>query len=259
MFPSMFIAHGSPMIAIEQNEYGMFLDELRKTIGQPKAIVIFSAHWESEIQMVSEMDMYSTIYDFGGFPEDLYRIEYPANGHPELSSQIQRLFATEGIEFEVEKSRGLDHGSWAILHRMYPHADIPIIAMSVNPILAPQEQFRIGRALSELRDQGVLIIGSGVTVHNFDLIPARTNPDVQEAVRQFQTWLEETLQAWDVDALFDYERQGPNARLAVPPYAKEHFAPLFYVMGAAGDNPHVDVLHRSWLLEVMTNSVFEFS
>lgn len=259
MLPTMFIAHGSPMIAIEQSEYGAFLDQLGATIGQPKAIVIFSAHWESDIQMVSDVDTYSTMYDFGGFPDELYHIQYPAHGSSSLAVKIQQLFAGEGIECATETSRGLDHGAWTILHRMYPQANIPVVSMSVNPILAPQAQFRIGRALATLREEDVLMIGSGVTVHNFDLIPARENLEVQASVRQFQAWLEETLQVWDVDTLFDYERQGPNARLAVPPYAKEHFAPLFYAMGAAGDEPVVRTLHQTWLLDVMTNVVFEFA
>lgn len=259
MIPSLFIAHGSPIVAIEQSGYGSFLDGLGSAIEKPAAIVVFSAHWESNVQMVSDVDEYSTIYDFGGFPDELYRVKYPAKGEHHLSQKIQHLLTNEGIPFEVENRRGLDHGSWTILKRIYPKADIPVIAMSVNPSLSPIEQFRIGKALSSLRQEGVLIIGSGVTVHNFGLIRVRDNVEVQSAVHKFEEWIEDKLQVWDTSALFDYETKAPNANLAVPPHGKEHFIPLFYAMGAASQHPVVKTLHRSWLFGVMTNSVYQFS
>lgn len=168
MIPSLFVAHGSPMVAIERSAYGDFLDNFGRTFPRPKAIVVFSAHWESPVQMVSEVEAYSTLYDFGGFPEALYRVKYPAKGDRELSRQIQGLLAAEGITYGVEKERGLDHGSWTILHRMYPAADIPVIAMSVNADLTPAEQFRMGNALSSLRADDILIVGRPT---NADLYP----------------------------------------------------------------------------------------
>ncbi|MHB1955253.1 MAG: DODA-type extradiol aromatic ring-opening family dioxygenase [Sulfobacillus sp.] len=259
MVPSLFIGHGSPMIAIEQSEYGDFLDRLGDKIEKPKAIVIFSPHWESRIQMVSDVDGYSTIYDFGGFPDELYRVKYPAKGNHEVSQKIQRLLAANGISYQVEKQRGLDHGSWNILYRIYPKADIPVIAMSVNQNLTPLQQFHIGKALSSLRMEGVLIIGSGVTVHNFGLFSVRDNPDVQSAARTFEHWIEEQLKAWDTKALFDYEDKAPYASLAVPPNGREHFVPLFHAMGAASDHPEVNMLHRSWMMNIAPNTVYQFS
>lgn len=259
MVPSLFVAHGSPMVAIEQSNYGDFLDRLSGAIERPRAIILFSAHWESRVQMVSDVGAYPMIYDFGGFPEELYRVKYPAKGDHELSQKIQHLLTAAGIPFEVEKNRGLDHGAWTILKRIYPAADIPVIAMSVNPDLAPAEQFLIGHALSSLRQEGILIIGSGVTVHNFGLLQVRGNPEVQLAVGEFEKWLEEKLYAWDTKALFDYEELAPYARLAVPSNGKEHFIPLFYAMGGASERPVVTKLHQSWLLAVMVNSVYQFS
>lgn len=258
MIPPLFIAHGSPMIAIEDNEYGDFLDSFRGTFPRPQAIVIFSAHWESRVQMVSNVNAYSTIYDFGGFPAELYQINYPAKGDPDLSAKIQGLLAAAGVTYQVETERGLDHGAWTILHRMYPAADIPVISMSVNPDLTPAEQFRIGQALSPLRAQDILIIGSGVTVHNFQLFRGQDNPDVLSAVRAFDTWIEDKLHQRDTAALFDYEAEAPYAQLAVPANGREHFVPLFYAMGAAEDYQQLTTLHHSWLMNVMTNTVYQF-
>ena len=147
MIPSLFVAHGSPMVAIEDNEYARYLEELGRTFPRPRAIVLFSAHWESGVQMASEIEDYEMIYDFSGFPDALYQVKYPARGDEMLSRQIQQLLAGAGIEYQVERVRGLDHGSWTILNRIYPQADIPLIAMSVNPDLTPEEQYRIGQAL----------------------------------------------------------------------------------------------------------------
>jgi len=258
MIPSLFIAHGSPMVAIEDSPYALFLAELGKTFPRPKAIVLFSAHWESTVQMVSDVVEYATLYDFGGFPEDLYRIKYPAKGHRKLSSEIQQLLKQSGVPYGVEERRGLDHGAWTILRRLYPDADIPIIAMSVNPDLIPEEQYRIGKALSPLRMQDVLIIGSGVTVHNFQLFAVREKPEVKTVVLDFENWLEEHLHTWDLDALFQYEAKAPYAQIAVPPNGQEHFMPLFHAMGAAADTQTVRTLHRSLEFGIMTNSVYQF-
>lgn len=258
MIPPLFIAHGSPMIAIEDSEYSSFLDRLGSELPTPKAIVLFSAHWESDVQMVSHVDTYSTIYDFGGFPEALYRVKYPAPGKPALATKITSLLAQEGIASRLDKERGLDHGAWAILHRMFPKADIPVVAMSVNAHLAPVEQYRIGQALSGLRDEGVMVIGSGVTVHNFQLLHYRHDPEVKKMILEFETWLENHIQSWDLPALFNYEKLAPHARIAVPAHGQEHFVPLFYAMGAADSVRRAETLHRSLLMDVMVNTVYKF-
>lgn len=258
MISPMFIAHGSPMVAIEDSEYGKFLDKLGKTLPRPKAIVIFSAHWESKILTVSEVEQYSMIYDFAGFPPELYQVVYPAQGHPALAKQIQQRLQSAGIPYVVDEKRGLDHGVWTILHRLYPHADIPIVALSVQPNQSPQALFAVGRQLEALAKENILVIGSGVTVHNFQILPYRDRPEIKKAVYSFENWLEETLQAWDLEKLFAYENIAPYAEVAVPSMAREHFVPLFYVMGAAGEKVKVETLHRSWLFEVMSNTVFAF-
>jgi 4,5-DOPA dioxygenase extradiol len=258
MIPSLFIAHGSPMVAIEDSEYARYLDQFGRVFPRPKAIVIFSAHWESGVQMVSEVEEYSMIYDFGGFPEELYRIQYPARGDKSLSAEIGRLLSDNGISYGLEKKRGLDHGSWTILRRIYPDADIPVIAMSVNPDLTPEQQYRIGQALAPLREKDVLIIGSGVTVHNFGLFGVQDKASVKALAIGFEKWLEDHLNEWDLESLFRYDTLAPYGTVAVPPQAKEHFVPIFYAMGAADAERKTTTLHQSLMMDIFTNTVYQF-
>lgn len=258
MMPALFVAHGSPMVAIEDNQYAKFLKQLGDNLPRPNAIVTFSAHWESPEQMVSDIIEYSTIYDFSGFPEELYQMKYSAKGSREVTDEIMRLLSQNQIPFRLETKRGLDHGVWTILHRMYPGAEIPVVTLSIDPTLSPAEQYRIGKALAPLRERDVLIIGSGVTVHNFQLLSVRHRQEVKTVIFAFENWLEERLNHWDLDALFHYEEQAPYARVAVPVHGEEHLAPLFYAMGAADNHQEAKILHLSLSMEVFTNSVYQF-
>ncbi|WP_042347469.1 DODA-type extradiol aromatic ring-opening family dioxygenase [Bacillus massiliigorillae] len=258
MIPSYFIAHGAPLLAIETNEYTQFLKDLGRSIPRPQAIVLFSAHWESTIQHVSDVDQYSTIYDFGGFPEALYTIQYPAIGKSSITKEIEELFHTQGVPFKKETNRGLDHGAWVVLRELYPNADIPVIAMSVNPTLSPKEQFKIGQSLSSLREKDVLIIGSGGTVHNLRALKWEDNGEVETWALAFDEWLEKHLTNWDTESLFDYYSLAPTADMAVPAYAKEHFVPIFYAMGAANNEPKATLLHRSYRYGTLSHSVWQF-
>lgn len=258
MLPSFFIAHGAPLLAIEQNEYTSFLNQLGQNLPRPKAIVLFSAHWESQQQKVSEVDQYSTIYDFGGFDPALYTIQYPAKGHHQISEEIKALLKENGVPFEVETKRGLDHGAWVVLRLLYPNADIPVIAMSVNPRLKPEEQYKIGKSLSALRENDILIIASGGTSHNLRALNWADNGQADQWALEFEDWLAHHLQTWDVEALFNYESLAPNAQYAVPPYGNEHFIPLFYAMGAADEQKKATLLHRSFRYGSLTHSVWQF-
>jgi 4,5-DOPA dioxygenase extradiol len=258
MLPSYFIAHGSPMIAIENNEYTQFLNQLGQTMPRPKAIILFSAHWESQIQRVSEIDKYDMIYDFGGFDPALSRIKYPAQGNKHISQEIKDLFTEAGVPFEVESKRGLDHGAWVVLRLLFPNADVPVIAMSVNPNLLPEEQYKIGKALSTLRANDVLIIGSGGTVHNLRILKWADNGQIDQWALEFDDWLAHHLKNWDLESLFKYNSVAPNAEYAVPPYGNEHFVPLFYAMGAADDQQKATLLHRSYRYGNLSHSVWQF-
>ncbi|MBU8878478.1 dioxygenase [Bacillus sp. FJAT-29790] len=259
MIPSLFIAHGAPLIAIEDNKYTQFLSDLGNTMPRPKAIVLFSAHWESAVQKVSNVHEYKTIYDFGGFPEALYRIEYPAKGNNDVSKEIEELFTKQGISFDVETKRGLDHGAWVVLRLLYPNADIPVISMSVNPNLSPEEQYKIGKALSELREKDILIIGSGGTVHNLRALKMGEGEGAIDGwALDFDEWLGRHLKNWDVESLFKYNSLAPTAELAVPPYGNEHFIPIFYAMGAADNERTAKLLHRSYRYGNLSHSVWQF-
>ncbi|MGG3467026.1 class III extradiol ring-cleavage dioxygenase [Neobacillus pocheonensis] len=258
MLPSFFIAHGAPLLAIENNEYTNFLNQLGQSLSRPKAILLFSAHWESQQQKVSEVDQYSTIYDFGGFDPELYTIKYPAKGDLKISKEIKELFEANGVPFEVETTRGLDHGAWVVLRMIYPNADVPVIAMSVNPNLTPEEQYKIGKSLSALRANDVLIIASGGTSHNLRILKWADNGEVDQWALEFESWLALHLQNWDVDSLFKYDSLAPYAEYAVPRYGNEHFIPLFYAMGAADDVKKATLLHRSFRYGNLTHSVWQF-
>ncbi|MCL6572943.1 MAG: dioxygenase [Bacillus sp. (in: Bacteria)] len=258
MLPSFFIAHGSPLIAIENNEYTTFINQLGQSLPRPKAVVLFSAHWESQPQKVSDVDTYSTIYDFGGFDPALTKIQYPAQGYHDVSLEIMNLFKVNDVPFEIETKRGLDHGAWVVLRLLYPNADIPIISMSVNPNLKPEEQYKVGKSLSALRANDILIIGSGGTVHNLRVLNWADNGQVDQWALEFDDWLEHHLNNWNLDSLFKYDSIAPYGETAVPPYGKEHFIPLFYAMGAADNQQTAKLLHRSFRYGNLSHSVWQF-
>jgi 4,5-DOPA dioxygenase extradiol len=255
MLPSLFIAHGAPSLAIEQHAYTEFLRGLGKELPRPRAIVIFSAHWESQVQQISSVTRYETIYDFYGFPEELYQMTYPAKGDVTLSLEIQRLFSEEGIQCELNDHRGLDHGAWAPLSLLYPAADIPVVALSVNPGLSPEEYYRIGKSLEPLREKDVLIIGSGGTVHNLSRLDW-SNGSAQSWAVAFDEWLDEQLETWNTDALFEYESRAPHADDAVP--TTEHFVPMILAFGSADESHKARLMHRSYQMGSLSLSCWEF-
>lgn len=231
--PALFIAHGAPTLAIESNDYTNFLRQLgREMLEPPRAVVIFSAHWDSPVQLVTEDEVHKTIHDFYGFPEEMYRIRYEAPGSPELSQEIRSLFHSGNLPFRTVSGRGLDHGAWVILKAMFPEADVPVVALSVDSTRTPAEQYAIGKMISDLRQRNVLIIGSGGLVHNLRLMN-RSGAEPSPWAVLFDDWIGEQLSNWNLRALFEYDKKAPHAREAVPSYATEHFAPLLYAMGAA--------------------------
>jgi 4,5-DOPA dioxygenase extradiol len=260
MMPVIFLAHGSPMLAVEQNEYTEFLAELGRSLPRPKAILVFSAHWEHELVAVSAAPQPETIYDFGGFDESLYAIKYTAPGEPALARQAAELFAGAGIRTGLHPSRGFDHGVWVPLSKMYPDADIPVVTVSVNQHLAPAEWYKIGQAVAPLRAEGVLIIGSGVTIHNFRAMDwnKMQDPTPMPWAEEFEAWLADKLVKKDLEALFAYDKQAPHGTVAVPPYGKEHFAPLLYAAGA-GFEGEAKQLHLSWRAGSLAHSVYQFA
>lgn len=259
MMPAIFVAHGSPMLAVEQNDYTEFLAELGRTLPKPKAILLFSAHWEAEPQLVSIATEPDTIYDFGGFPPELYQIKYTAPGDPVLARQAAELIAATGVPTMLHPNRGFDHGAWVPMRHLYPAADIPVVTLSVNQHLDPADWFKIGQAVAPLREEGVLIIGSGVTSHNFRALDwnRMDDPTPMEWALEFENWLDEKLVADDRESLFAYATKAPHGTIAVPPRGKEHFAPLFYAFGA-GEGKNAKRLHLSWRAGSLSHSVYQF-
>ncbi|NEW08946.1 dioxygenase [Paenibacillus sp. SYP-B3998] len=243
MISPIFVGHGSPMMAIQDTACTAFLLTYGKKLA-PSAIVIFTAHWETEVLTISSTnDVYETIYDFGGFPKELYQINYPAKGSTKLAQTLADRFQAKGIAVNMDTTRGLDHGSWVPLSRMFPTPPCPVIQVSVNPYLPPSEQYRIGEALRGLDQEDILIIGSGATVHNLRAINWNATEPEAWAVG-FDDWLVDHIQKQELDALFHYETQAPNARMAVP--RAEHFIPLYIAMGSGNPERQAQVIHRSY-------------
>jgi len=253
---SLFLAHGSPMLAIQDNEYTAFL----ATLGQrnPKFIIIFTAHWESEVTAISSIKgTYDMIYDCYGFPEALYQVKYPAKGSVELAEKIQQALQKNGVKSKLDTKRGLDHGSWSLLSKVFPKADVPVVQMSVNPFLAPKAQLEIGKALRDL-DEEVLIIGSGVTVHNLrKLDRAKPKGEATKWAAEFDDWLVEQVKKKDYAALENYASKAPYANDAVP--RPEHFVPLLITLGASDPSKEAKVLYRDYEVGNLSYLSFEFA
>jgi len=231
--PSVFISHGSPMHALEAGPAGVAWAALGRRLGKPKAILISSAHWETNLPMVTGSDRPATIHDFSGFPEPLYKLRYNAPGAPTVAQKAQQLLKAEGVTAAIDGCRGLDHGAWAPLLYMYPDADVPVVQISLQPGLGTRHHLRLGRALRKLEEDNVLVIGSGHMTHNLrDWMRGQGQP--QPYAEEFSEWVRARIEAHDADALADYRSRAPHATRAHP--TDEHFLPLFFALGAARDN-----------------------
>jgi 4,5-DOPA dioxygenase extradiol len=227
------------MHAIEPGAAGRAWAALGRELPRPRAVLIASAHWETSIPLLTGNPAPQTIHDFGGFPDELFRLQYAAPGDPALAEEAVALLKTAGVAAGVDGCRGRDHGAWVPLRWMYPEADVPVVQLAIQPELGAAHHLRVGRALAPLADDSVLIIGSGHTTHN--LRDWMSNPRRQEPLRYakaFAEWLNDRLIAHDVDALVAWREQAPEAARAHP--SDEHFLPLFVALGAAGDNAEVD-------------------
>jgi 4,5-DOPA dioxygenase extradiol len=237
--PTLFLSHGSPMHALESGEAGRAWAALGRVLPRPRAVLMVSAHWETSLPMVTGATAPETIHDFGGFPEALYRIRYPAPGSPEVAASTARLLRDAGVITGIDGLRGLDHGAWVPLRWMYPEADVPVVQLSVQPGLGTGHHLQVGRALAALADQGVLVVGSGHATHNLrDWMTSRGQPEPLPYVQAFSNWLHERLSNRDADAIVDYRQRAPGAARAHP--SEEHFLPLLVALGAAGEHEQVE-------------------
>jgi 4,5-DOPA dioxygenase extradiol len=232
--PALFVGHGSPMNAIEDNEFSQTWAKFGREIPKPKAVLVISAHWLTNGTFVTAMENPRTIHDFGGFPQELFKVQYPAKGSPELATETAKLIATTNVGLDHEW--GLDHGTWSIVKHMYPNADIPVLQLSIDYSKPAQYHFDLAQQLKSLRSKGVLLIGSGNMVHNLRMVAW---DKLQEPEYGFDWAVEmnaifkEKIGNRDIQSLIAYEKLGTAAKLAIP--TPDHYYPLIYSL-ALQDN-----------------------
>ncbi|GEL11725.1 4,5-DOPA dioxygenase extradiol [Flavobacterium glycines] len=244
--PVLFLGHGSPMNAIEENQFVAGFRNLAKTLPQPNAILCISAHWFTKGTKVTAMEMPRTIHDFGGFPKELFAVQYPAQGSPELAIDTKELLLP--IEVELDHEWGLDHGAWSVIKHLYPEANVPVIQLSIDYSKSPQYHFELAQKLSALRHKGILIIGSGNIVHNLRLVDFY-NMDVDNYGFDWAMEAREKVNSYLLDgnfqALIDYEKRGTAVQLAIP--TPEHYLPLIYTLGLKEKNEELSLFNDKLL------------
>lgn len=248
--PTLFISHGGPDIVINDTEAHSYLQHLAELLPQkPRAIIILSAHFETDGVAVVTDPQPGMIYDFGGFAPELYKMTYSAPGEPVLAARIVALLQKAGLEPHTFERRGYDHGTWTPLKLAFPAADIPVVQVSIDPHRDARWHYEIGKALAPLREEGVLLIGSGHITHNlrayFCTVRKGMDPDprLPGKVRDFTEWFEEKLGSNDTEALLDWKSRAPFAQDNHP--TPEHLMPIFFAYGAAGSHPLAQRTHRS--------------
>lgn len=244
IMPAIYLGHGAPPLL----EDDLWVEELKQWSARlpvPAAVLVISAHWETRPAALSAAGAVPLVYDFWGFPERFYRLTYPSSGSPELARRVASQLASVGVAVVEDESRGLDHGAWVPLMAMYPEPVAPVMQLSL-PSLDPRELLRLGAALAPLRDEGVLIVGSGFFTHNLAALAESGKPTgrVPAWSREFDEWGREMIEAGDLDQLADFSLRAPASRLAHP--RTEHFAPLFVTLGAAGADPVKTVISGFW-------------
>lgn len=233
--PLLFVSHGAPTLALDETHpTHIFLKGLGPGLPKPTAILVISAHWDTQVPTLTGAVRHETIHDFGGFPEPLYQLQYPAPGAPALAREAAGLLQNAGFEARIDPSRGLDHGAWVPLMLMYPDPKIPVIQLSLQTGLGPEHHLKLGAALAPLRQRGVLIIGSGGATHNLRELFRPTPGQDESYVQEFCKWLQGALKRSDRKSLINYRTLAPQAALAHP--TEEHFLPLLVVAGAS-DTP----------------------
>ena len=252
--PALFISHGSPMTAIDAGEVANAMHRLSINLPKPNAIIVVSAHWESDALEVSTASRPETWHDFTGFPDELYQIRYPAPGSPALAERIIHLLNDAGFDAHGNAVRPRDHGVWAPLLHIYPDADIPVIHISIPKRFSSQQLFNLGQALISLRSQQMLLIGSGSITHNLSALSFRDlNAAVPNWASRFKIWMIQKLGASDYDAVINWKFEAPDARQNHP--TDEHLKPLFFTMGAGS---RFSVVHSSFTMGSLGMDIYRF-
>jgi len=227
--PIVFFGHGSPMVALEKSPVTRSWNQIAEEIGKPRAILCISAHWQTRGTAVTAMAQPRTIHDFGAFPQALFDVQYPAPGDPELAARVRELLSPMPVTMDA--NWGLDHGTWSVLVHAYPEADVPVIQLGMDLGKSAAEHWLVGRMLRPLRDEGVLIMGTGNIVHNLPAMDwANPAADPYPWAERFNSTMCKAIASDDPQTVIDYEALGDAARLSVP--SSDHFLPLLYVLGA---------------------------
>jgi 4,5-DOPA dioxygenase extradiol len=230
--PVIFFGHGTPMNTLARNRYTEAWRRLGQAMPRPRTILCVSAHWYTHGTGVTAMERPETIHDFYGFPQALFDVQYPAPGDPALAARVRDLL--QSVDVDLDQTWGLDHGTWSVLVHAFPDADVPVVQLSIDGMQPPRFHYELGRRLAPLRDEGVLVIGSGNVVHNLRVLDRRDDaPGFDWAVR-FNDHVRNALAARDHDALIDYAAGGEDAALAVP--TPEHYLPLLYIAALQGED-----------------------
>lgn len=240
-YAPIFVSHGAPTLAIEDVPARHFLEALGLSIERPQAILAVSAHWETDVPAVNAVKVNDTIHDFRGFPDELYRLRYPAPGSPLLAGRVADRIDDLGLEVHIDEQRGLDHGAWVPLMLAWPKADIPAVQLSVQTERGPEYHLELGRALEPLTRDGVQIVGSGSFTH--DLSSFRSATEEPEWVSAFAEWMDRAIVEGRVEDLIAYRALAPFAERNHP--TEEHLLPLFVALGAAGEGARPERLHSS--------------
>jgi len=254
MFPSLFISHGSPMLALEPGASGPALAQLAAELPRPKAIVLVSAHWESRELLVASGAAPETWHDFGGFPAALFAVQYPAPGDPQLAGEVAKLLNDAGLPTRLDPQRPFDHGAWVPLSLMYPEADIPVVQVSLPSRQGPALQLQVGEVLAGLREQGILLIGSGSITHNLRELDWHAGPErAIPWAAEFRDWMVEKLASDDRQALLEYRQRAPHAQRNHP--SEEHLLPLYFARGAG---EKFSLHHKGYTLGALGMDIYRF-
>jgi len=236
LLPAIFFGHGNPMNAVSHNQYTEAWQRIGRETTKPNAILSISAHWYVAETAVTAATAPRTIHDFGGFPPELFQVQYPAPGDPALARRVQQLLAP--LDVKLDHSWGFDHGTWSVLRHVYPAADIPVVQFSVDETKPASHHFEIGKKLAPLREEGVLIAGSGNLVHNLHTYAwGRHSRDPYEWAVRFESAAKNIMMTGDYEALVNYDVLGSDAALSIP--TPDHYLPLLYVLGSRGSNESI--------------------
>jgi 4,5-DOPA dioxygenase extradiol len=237
--PVLFLGHGNPMYAIQENEFTLGFRKIAEGIPRPELILCVSAHWETAGTFVTGMESPRTIHDFGGFPRELYQVQYPAAGHPGYAHEIKQL--VKGVNIGLDHDWGLDHGAWSVIRHLYPKADIPVIQMSLDQRQPPEYHYELGKQLQSLRDKGVLIIGSGNLVHNLRMVDWKNMDKIGygfEWAMEAREKMNQLILDGNHEALIQYKKNGKAFELAIP--TPDHYLPLLYTLSLQDKNDRVE-------------------